>query len=140
MTAYLKFQQFVEDLAEKVHDMSADLLTVALTTNGDPPVATDAILSELGGEIAYTNLGARVITVASSAQTTGTYKLTLTDLPLVATGAVATFQWVVIYNDSPASPLNPLISYFDHGSAVTLADGESFTLDFDGSNGFFQLV
>lgn len=139
MASYNKFQQFVEDLAEKVHDCGADALTIALTAAASAPVATNSILSDLT-EVSYTNLSTRVISITSSAHTTGTYKLTLTDLVLTASGAVATFRYVAIYNDTPAAPLNPLIAWYDHGSDVTLANGETFTIDFDDANGFFQLV
>ena len=139
MAAYNKHQQFVEDLAEQVHDLGVDALTIALTTLANMPIATNSILSNLT-EIAYTNLSARVITITSSAHTTGTYKLTLTDLVLTATGPVATFRGVEVYNDTPATPLNPLIAWYDHGSDVTLANGETFTIDFDDSNGFLQIV
>lgn len=137
MATYNKFQQFVEDLAEKVHDLGADTLTVALSNT--LPVATNSVLANIT-EIAYTNLSARAITTSSSAHTTGTYKLTLTDLVLTASGAVATFQYVVIYNDTPTSPLDPLICWYDHGSAVTLANGETFTIDFSDANGLLQIV
>lgn len=139
MASYNKFEQFVEDICEKVHDLGVDALTIALTAAANAPVVTNKLLGDLT-EISYTNLSARLITTTSSAHTTGTYKLTLTDLVLSATGAVTTFRYVVIYNDTPSSPLNPLIAWYDHGSNVTLANGETFTIDFDGSNGFFQLV
>ena len=139
MAAYNKFQQFVEDMAEKVHDLGVDALTIALTPAASAPVATNSILANLT-EIAYTNLSARVISIAASVHTAGTYKLTLTDLVLTATGAVATFRYVVVYNDTPGGPVDPLIAWYDHGSDVTLANGETFTIDFDDANGFFQLV
>jgi hypothetical protein len=139
MAAYNKNQAFVENLAEKVHALDADALTVYLTTNANAPVATNSILGNIT-QIAYTNLSARVLTVSSSAQTTGTYKLVIADLVLTASGAVATFRWVGIYNDTPTSPADPLICYFDYGSDVTLANGETFTLDFDGTNGLLQIA
>ncbi len=139
MATYNKIQIFVEDLAEGIHDLDTDQLTVALTTNANAPVATNNVLADIT-EIAYTNLSARNITLTSSAHTTGTYKLTLTDLVLTATGAVATFRHVLIYNDGTVGKVNPLIAWYDHGSDVTLADGETFTIDFDDANGFFQLV
>lgn len=137
MAAFNKFQPFVEQLAEKVHNLGADTLTVALTTNANAPTATMATLSQVT-QIAYTNLSARAITTSSSAQTSGTYKLVLTDLVLTASGAVATFRWVIIYNDTAAS--DELVCYFDYGADVTLATGETFTLDFDGTNGLLQIV
>lgn len=138
MATYNKFQQFVEDLAEKVHDCGADQWTVALTATANPPVATNSVLANLT-EIAYTNLSSRNITTTSSAHTTGTYKLTLTDLVLTASGgSVAAFQYVVIYNSTAAG--GPLCAWYDYGSALTLDDGESLTIDFDDANGFFQLV
>jgi hypothetical protein len=139
MAAYNKFQIFVEDLAEGIHDLDTDQLTVALTAAASAPVATNNLLADLT-EISYTNLSTRNITLTSSAHTTGTYKLTLTDLVLTASGAVATFRYVAIYNDGTVGKVNPLIAWYDHGSNVTLANGETFTIDFDDSNGFFQLV
>jgi hypothetical protein len=73
-------------------------------------------------------------------QTSGTLKLILADLVLTASGAVATFRYVVLYNDTPTSPADPLIGWYDYGSAVTLANGETFTIDFDGAGGVLTIV
>lgn len=133
MAAYNKHQAFVENICEKVHDLSADTLTVALTAAANAPVATNSILANLT-QIAYTNLSARTLTVTSSAQASGTYSLVVTDKVLTASGgSVAAFQYADIYNDTPTSPADPLICWFDYGSAVTLADTETFTLDFGAS-------
>lgn len=139
MAAYNKHQQFAEDMPEKVHNLGADALTIALTTNANAPIATNSILGNLT-QIAYTNLSSRVLSISTSAQTTGTYKLVLADLVLTASGAVATFRWADMYNDTPTSPADPLISYWDYGSDVTLANLETFTLDFDATNGVLQIV
>lgn len=135
MATYTKFQPFVEALAEKVHNLGSDQLTVALTNTA--PNATDATLSQIT-QISYTNLSSRNITTTSSAQTSGTYKLTLTDLVLTASGAVGPFRYVVVYNDTSAS--DNLISYADYGSSISLASGDTFTIDFDGTNGFLTLA
>ena len=138
MATYVKFQQFVEDVAHGVHDLETDQLVVFLT-NTAPTVATDAVIADIT-EISYTNLSSRNITTTSSAHTTGTYKLTLTDLVLTASGSVGPFRYVGVYNDTPATPLDPLIQYYDYGSAVTMANGETFTVDFDGTNGFLTIA
>lgn len=139
MASYNKIEIFVEDLAEAIHDLDTDQLTVALTTNAEAPVTTDNVLGDIT-EISYTNLSARDITLTSSVHTTGTYKIILADLVLTASGAVATFRHVLIYNDGTTGKVNPLIAWYDHGSDVTLANGETFTIDFDDAEGFFQLV
>lgn len=136
MATFTKFQPFVEALAEKVHNLGSDQLTVALTNTA--PNATDATLSQLT-QIAYTNLSTRNITTSSSAQTSGTYKLVLTDLVLTASGgSVGPFRYVVIYNDTSTS--DNLIGYYDYGSSLTLASGETLTIDFDGSNGLLTIA
>jgi len=135
MATYVKFQPFVEAVAEKVHNLGSDQLAVALTNTA--PNATDATLSQIT-EISYTNLSSRAITTSSSAQTTGTYKLTLTDLVLTASGSVGPFRYVVIYNDTSAS--DNLIAYYDYGTSISLASGETFTIDFDASNGFLTIA
>lgn len=137
MAAFNKFNQFVEDIAEKVHNLGSDVLTIALTAAANAPVATNSVLTDLT-QIAYTNLSARAITTSSSAQTSGTYKLTLADLVLTASGAVATFRYVVLYNDTAAS--DQLIGWYDYGANVTLATGETFTIDFDGAAGALTIT
>lgn len=138
MAAYNKFQPFVEDLAEKVHNLGADQLVVALCAAANAPVNTNAQLSDLT-PIAYTNLSSRNITTSTSAQASGTYKLILADLVLTASGgSVAAFRYVVIYNDTSTN--DRLIAWYDYGSDVTLLNGESLTIDFDVTNGFLQIA
>jgi len=138
MAALNKFNSFVEAIAEKVHNLGSDQLTVALTAAANAPVASNTQLTDLT-QISYTNLSARTITTSTSAQTSGTYKLTLTDLVLSASGgAVAAFRYVVVYNDTATN--DELCWWYDYGSDLTLADGESLTIDFDGTNGAITIV
>jgi hypothetical protein len=103
-------------------------LTVALTAAANAPASTNTQLSNLT-QIAYTNLSSRVLAGVTSSQTSGTYTLDANDLVLTASGAVATFRYVVIYNDTATN--DELIGWFDHGSDVTLANGETYTIQFD---------
>ena len=136
MATYVKFQPFVEAMAEKVHNLGSDTLKIALTNTA--PSAANAVLTDIT-EISYTNCSARTITTSSSSQTSGTYKLVLTDLVLTASGgSVGPFRYVVVYNDTATS--DNLICYADYGSSITLADTETLTIDFDGTNGLFTLA
>lgn len=133
MATYNKFSQFVEDLAHGAHNLSSDAITYALSDT--LPTAGMLVLSEIT-EIAYTNVtddgaGSRVITTATSEGTDGSYELVLTDLTITASGgAIAQFQYIVIYNATQTSPLKPLISWFDYGSGLILSTGESLLIDF----------
>ena len=92
-------------------------------------------------EISYSNLSSRNLTTSSSSQSSGTYKLVLADLTLTASGgAVAAFRYVYIFDDTVSSPTDPLIGLYDVGSSVTLQSGDTFTIDFDASNGVIQLA
>lgn len=135
MATFNKINSFVENLAEKQIDLSGAGLTVALTNTAH--TATWDELADLT-QISYDNLSARTITVSSSAQTSGTYKLVLADLTLTASGAVGPFQYVYIYDD--ASTGDKLIAYYNHGSAVTLANTDTYTINFDGANGFLTIA
>ncbi len=139
MAAFVKLNGFVEHLAEGVHNLQTGAITVALTntapgSEGTPPTGATGtnILANLT-QITYTNLSARVVTISASSQTAGTYSMVGTDLVLTASGAVGPFRYVYLYNDTPTSPADPLIGYYDYGSSISLASGETFTIDFGAS-------
>jgi hypothetical protein len=139
MATFTKFNSFVEALAEKTHNLGSDQLKIALT-NTDPTAAVTNYAG-LTAPLATTNLSGATpfnVTTSSSAQTSGTYKLVCADLVLTATGAVGPFRYVVLYNDTAAA--DEVIGYYDYGSSISLANGETFTCDFDGSNGVLTIA
>jgi len=129
MASYNKFNQTVEDWLHGVYTSDTDQFTVALTAAANAPVATNNVLADLT-EISYTNLSSRNLTTATSSETSGTYTQLFNDLVLTASGAVATFRYVVIYNNTPTSPADPLLCWYDYGSDLTLAASETLTIDF----------
>jgi hypothetical protein len=135
MAVFNKFDSFVEAVAEKVHNLGSDQLTIALTNTA--PVAGNSLLANIT-EITYTNLSTRNLTTTASSQTGGLYKLVVSDTTLTSTGgSTGPFRYVVVYNSTAAG--GPLIGFFDYGSSITLLSGESLTVDFDQVNGLLTL-
>lgn len=141
MASATKFQQFCEDLGKKVHNLDADTLKILLTLTA--PVATNSVkadLTEIAGGNGYTS-GGTTLTTFDFEQTSGTAKLTADDVVFTASGgAIANFRYPVLYNDTPSSPADPLIEFWDYGSTVTLADTETFTVDVNATNGYLQIA
>lgn len=142
MATFNKFQGFVEALAEKKHDLGADTFFVQLM-NTAPDAAADFVETDLPADLStangYTAGGVTCSTATSSAQTSGTYKLTIADKVITASGgSIGPFRYVVLFNNTATN--KDLIGYFDYGSSITLNDGETFTIDFDGTNGVLTLA
>src|SRR4051812_21558956 len=140
MTTPTKFFQFVEDLAKGVHNLNTGVIKFALTNSA--PVTSNTIfanISEISAGNGYT-AGGTAAAFTSGAQTSGTYKLVLADVVFTASGAVGPFRYPVAYNDTPTSPADPLIYFADYGTPVTLANGDTFTIDLDQSGGFLTIA
>lgn len=141
MATYNKFQDYVEQLNKAVHNWSSHTFKAMLTNTA--PNATDtgaSAITEISAGNGYSAGGMTLDTVTLS-ESSGTAKVTIADEVLTASGgSIGPFRYVVIYNDSATSPADALVCYFDYGSSITLANGESFTIDFDATNGLWQLV
>lgn len=137
MATFNLFNSFKEELAEAGHNLGADTIRIALSNTA--PVATNTVLANItqitanGG---YTPLQA---TISSSAQTSGTYKLVLADVTFTASGAAFdAFRYYVMYNDTSVG--DKLMGWYDYGSSITIASGESSVVDFDATNGVLTLA
>lgn len=133
MASFVKFNKFLEHMAEKNHNLGADALKFALT-NTAPTAASDVTFDAVTAHAApaaangYT-AGGHAVTVGGSSESGGTYTLACTtDVVITATaGGIGPFRYVILYNSTPAT--NNLIGYWDYGSSITLASGETFTID-----------
>ena len=144
MATYTKFDQFVQDLTGKVHDLfgtagsTADACKVMLT-NSAPTAssgATKSDITEISAANGYSAGGAAVGNVGTRSTTTVT--VNGTNVTWTASGGtIGPFRYVVLYNDTPTSPADPLIAFWDYASNLTLNDGDSFTVKFNNgaSNG-----
>jgi hypothetical protein len=130
MAAYNKFNDFSEQLANGVQNFATDVYKVALSNTA--PVATNTILSnitQISAGNGYTSGGST--TTITLAEVTGTTTVSGTQVVFTASGgSIGPFRYVVLYNDTTTSPSKPLVAWWDYGSSITLADGETFTVKF----------
>jgi hypothetical protein len=142
VAAYNKINQFVQDLANKKHDLSADTFKVMLSNTAT--IATNAVYADVSGaELANGNgyaTGGSSCSITSSTQTSGTEKWILAQLVFTASGSMGPFRYATLYNFTQASPTKPLIAWWDYGFSVTLASGDTFTVGFDITNGVLTIA
>ena len=138
MPAQTKFDNFTKDIVDGIHAFGTHTFK-ALLTNSAPVAATHdekADLTEISAGNGYT-AGGPTITMSTSTSS-GTAKVTATDATITASGgSIGPFRYVALYNDTSTG--DRLISFIDYGSSITLAAGESFTIDFDGSAGLLTI-
>jgi hypothetical protein len=127
MATYNKFNAWAETMVEAAN-LASDQFVIALTNSA--PIASNSVLADIT-QISYTNLSSRNVSTTSSSQTSGTYTLVLADLVMTASGSVGPFRYVVLYDDTVAS--DPLVGWWDYGSSITMANTETFTVDFTGA-------
>lgn len=137
MATLTKFYSFVEAVHEKKHNLGSDTLKVLLTNTA--PSLSNTVKADISGELSTANgytAGGATITVTSSAQSSGLYTLIASDVTWTASGgSIGPFRYAVIYNDTATN--DELIGYIDWGYSITVASGQTFTIDFDQTSGLY---
>lgn len=136
MAAFNKIQDFVEQLGLARHNLNTNTLRVALNRSdaaagaGAAVQATDTVLADI---VQPTGTGySQIDTQNTFAEASGTATLTGTKCTFTAgAGDWQSFRYVVLYNDDTTTPTDQLISWWDYGSDLTLANGETFTVKFN---------
>ncbi len=138
MATLQKFNSFVEAIHEKVHNLQSDTLKVLLTNSA--PSASNTQKTDITGELSTANgytAGGATVGISSSSQTSGTYKLIASaNTVWTASGAVGPFRYAVLYNDTATN--KELIGWLDYASSISLANTDTFTIAWDGTNGIFS--
>ena len=142
MVAFSKVDVLVTDIGTAVHNFTntaSAALKLALTNTAPTAASTVWSTGSFPAPAAANNYtsGGNAVAITSFSQTSGLAKLVLPDSVFTATaGGIGPFQYVILYNTSAS---NKIIGYYNYGSAVTLADTETFTIDFDPTNGALQI-
>ena len=138
-SAFIKINKFVLNLAQKVFNLGSDTLKVVLTDTAVTVSTANQLsdVTQVANGNGYTTGGTQAA-ITSSTQTSGTYKLVLANVTFTATGAVGPFRYAYLYDDTSTN--DELIGGWDYGSSISLANGDTFTVAFDGTNGVLQIA
>lgn len=137
MAAYVKYDTAVQKLCDKLIDAfgSTDVWKAVIHTDA-PVTATDSILTDLvqiAGTNGYTTDGNSI--GFNSTRTGGTVTATGVDVTWTAAGGnlggSTTSRYVTVYDST--STAKDLWCSWDYGATFTIADAETFTLDFGAS-------
>lgn len=140
MATYNKILDFVEQQVLAIHDWDTHVFKIVLSNSAT--VNTNTILAnitQISNGNGYTT-GGETCTISSVSETAGTAKVFAADVVWTASGSMGPFRYATLYNDTATSPADALVCWFDYGSSITLAATETFTVDFDPTNGLFTLA
>jgi hypothetical protein len=141
MAAFNKFNCFVQDVANKQHNLKSgttDVYRVYLTNVA--PAATNTAYNT-PAEIPAGNgyLAGGAATTTTGILNAATFTFFGTDVSWTAGGgSIGPFRYALLYNSTPAS--KPLIGWWDYGAAITLTNGNTFTVDLDQLNGILTVT
>lgn len=142
MVAFNKVDTLTLELGTEGHQLATDALKIALTNTAPTAASTIWSTGSFPAPAAANNYtaGGNAITTTSFLQTSGVAKLILADTVFTATaGGIGPFQYAILYNTS-SSAANKIIGWYNYGSSITLADTETFTVDFDPSTGALTIT
>lgn len=134
MPTLTKFYSFIEAAFEKKHDFSADSFKILLSNTAPSLSNTQkSDITEISAGFGY-SAGGISLTITSSSQSSGLWTWIVADASVSASGgSIGPWRYAVLYNDTSTNDL--LIGYLDYTYSVTIASGQTFTFDFDGTSG-----
>lgn len=144
MVAFNKFNLTTQDLCQGVHNFKSGGQTFNVMLTNTAPVVTNHLYGDISAnEVAngggYTTGGAA--SAMSDSSTSGVEKVLATNVTFTGSGSgMGPFRYVPVYNTTPTSPLKPLFNWYDYGSSISLNAGDTFTVSFDATNGFFTVT
>jgi hypothetical protein len=132
VAAFNKFNVFVEDLSNKVHKLMTTSDAIKVYLANTQPVATNSVKANVAGITLQNGYTTEPSVTPTGTRSGGTVTLQGVSHTITASGGtVGPFQFVVLYNDTPTSPADPLIGWWDRGAALTLQNGESFSIRYN---------
>lgn len=143
MATFTFFHEFKKFLGDGTIDLDSHTFKAVLT-NTAPSAANDTQLSnitQIANGSGYLTGGVTLASVTwlETGSGTGVWRWNAADFGWVASGGnIGPFRYIVIYDDTPTSPADPLVGYYDYGTNLTVTDGNGFTVDI-GANGIFEL-
>lgn len=142
MATFTRTDEFINYVLTKKIDFSADVFKIGLTNTALTAAGTQvkadltAISANGGGEKTLT------VTLAETGSGTGIWRVSIAaDQVFTASGgSFGPFRYVYVYDDTPTSPADPLLGFIDYGSAITVNDTETFTVDVDSNFAIFTVT
>lgn len=142
MSAFNKYHNATRDLFAGVHDFTTHTFKAAFSNTAPNTAHTQlSQVTQIGTGGGYTGGAGGGLTLDSVSLTTtgGVAKVSIADEVFTASGAsVGPFRYVILYNDTATN--DPVIGWYDYGSSITLASGESLTIDFNDADGVLQMA
>ena len=140
-SAFFKYNSYIDELSKGGHNLTTAVFKLALTNTAPTPASDTVWNTTVAPAPAAANgytAGGNTLTTTSAATASGVFKLVLVDTTFTATaGGIGPFRYAILYNSSAS---NKLVGYYDYASNVTMGDTETFTTDFDGTNGVLTIT
>ena len=138
MATFTLFDEYIKYQLDGTIDLDTHAFKAVLS-NVAPVATTGTVLTDITQIAAgngYTTGGVALasVTLAETGAGTGIWQWTAADFSWTASGgSIAAFQYVIIYDDTPTSPADPLVGYLDYGTSITITNGNTFTADISAS-------
>lgn len=136
---FVRSDRLFAGMASGYYKLATDTVKVMLTDIAQGSTAYQySHVTQIGATGGYVT-GGFVLTTSMS-QSSGTMRWFCADKVITASGAaIPQFRYVWLYDQSTVATPWPLIGYYDYNAEVNIPDGQTFTIDFDGSNGVFSV-